>query len=310
MEDTSKIFKSLRGVTKFKSKNGKHTIKEISIKNIFDCYSQNIIIIPEFQRLLDLEKVHNMIIRYKKDGESFRFLTNYIQLICIDNNKYLVLDGQHRLNMYEKLVEEKVINDETTILVNIINETNEDEIYELYKNLNYDISNQLKPSNQSVGSVGSDQSVKLDESLKIFCRKLKYSQLNELLGQHSKRFLSNSKFIYSLDEFINILYNNSYIEAFPSSTASEAYNYLMKANSLFMRCYYTENIMKNIIFNSVEEVNFKKNFILNFKQNNFINLLIDNDILNESFTGIHTWSNNNLKHSLKKVCNSIKNQPK
>lgn len=29
MEDTSKIFKSLRGVTKFKSKNGKHTIKEI-----------------------------------------------------------------------------------------------------------------------------------------------------------------------------------------------------------------------------------------------------------------------------------------
>ena len=81
------------------------------IKNIFDCYSQKIIIIPEFQRLLDLDKVNNMIMRYKKDGESFRFLTNYIQLICIDNNKYLVLDGQHRLNMYEKLVEEKVIND-------------------------------------------------------------------------------------------------------------------------------------------------------------------------------------------------------
>ena len=304
MEDTSKMFKSLRGITKFKSKNGKHTIKEISIKNIFDCYSQKIIIIPEFQRLLDSEKVNNMITRYKKDSESFRFLTNYIQLICIDNNKYLVLDGQHRLNMYERLVEDNVINEEQiTILVNIINETNEDEIYELYKNLNYDISNQLKPSNHSDGS---NQSVKLDDSLKIFCKKLKYSQLNELLGQHSKRFLSNSKFIYSLDEFIDILYDNSYIEAFPTSTSTEAYEYLMKANALFLRCYYTEHIMKNIIFNSVEEANFKKNFILNFKQNNFINLLIDNDILNESFIGIHTWSNNNIKHSLKKACNSIK----
>ena len=127
-----------------------------------------------------------MITIYKKDSDSFRFLTNYIQLICINNNKYLVLDGQHRLNMYERLVKDNIINDEQTrIIINIINETNENEIYELYKNLNYDISNQLK-----------------------------YSQLKELLGQHSKRFLSNSKFIYSLDEYINILYDSSYIEAF------------------------------------------------------------------------------------------------
>lgn len=294
MNSVSKTFKTLRGNTKFKSKNKKHTIKEITLKNLFDCCTNNIIILPEFQRLLDVDKVNNMVVRYKKDAESFRFLTNYIQLICMDDNKYLILDGQHRINMYKILLEQNYIDGEhTTILVNIINETNEDEIYELYKNLNYDISDKLKPK--------INQNIEVDNSIKKLIRTIKYSQLKELLSQHSKKFLSNSKFIYTLDEFIDILYNNYYIEAFPTSTASEAYDYLMKANAVYYKCFYSDDVIKNIKFTKDEEANLKKSIILNFKQNNFINVLTDCDILNDNFTAFHTWIDNNVKHNLKKL---------
>jgi hypothetical protein len=75
--------------------------KEINIQNMIDCCNKNIIVIPNFQRLINNDKIEEMSKSYYENPELFNFITNPIQLVQLPlelNNKhiYYLIDGQHR----------------------------------------------------------------------------------------------------------------------------------------------------------------------------------------------------------------------
>jgi len=47
--------------------------------------------------------------------------------------QYLLIDGQHRFNMYIKLLELGIINNDYEIMVNYIKTNDKDKIYSMYK---------------------------------------------------------------------------------------------------------------------------------------------------------------------------------
>ena len=86
-------YKTIRGQTKYTSISEKFITKEITIQNLIDCHAQDVVIIPIFQRDLNIDKVENMIITYKKDKEftdNITFLIEKINLLIfnIDNEYY------------------------------------------------------------------------------------------------------------------------------------------------------------------------------------------------------------------------------
>ena len=84
-------YKSIRGLTKYTSISEKFITKEITIQNLIDSHAREIIIIPIFQRDLNIDKVDNMIITYKKDKESFDFLTPDLYYSRLPFNAFMIL---------------------------------------------------------------------------------------------------------------------------------------------------------------------------------------------------------------------------
>ena len=72
--------------------------------------NKEIIIIPEFQRILNMDKIDLMISSYSNDPDYFNYLTNPLQIVRLVEDKselYFLIDGQHRFFMYKRLYENK-----------------------------------------------------------------------------------------------------------------------------------------------------------------------------------------------------------
>ena len=285
-------YKSLRGKTKYMAKSRKFTIKETTIKNLIDCFYQDIIVIPTIQREIDNTKIDNMILTYNDDSETFNFLTNPIQLVYMDNyEKYLLIDGQHRFCMYRQLLESLLIEEDFEILINITTTNDKEIIYKMYKHFNYDIQDEIK----------TIEEFKIDFK-KIF-KVLEYDKFSNINCKNIKKYFSqvNNQYIYTFDEFITILYDKNYIELFES--VNDAYEYLIETNNIFCKKFYTEDNKNDIKFKKDELNSINRNIIFNLKQNNFIKLLLDQDIKYNSFEASHSWIDKKKKYSISYTCN-------
>jgi len=274
-----KKYKTIRGRTLSKSKSGNLYTKQNTLQNLIDCFNQDIIIIPGFQRELNYEKINKMISTYKEDNETFNFMTNYIQLVEIHNNKYLLIDGQHRFHMYIKLLELGILNNKYEIIVNYIKSSDTDKIYSMYKLLNSDIN--IKPPSQLPD---------FETHVTLIFKKIYYTELKDKLNE-KYNFKKTSESIYSLDEFIEILYTKEYIELFEN--VNDAYTYLIDKNNTYCDNLYTENNKNEMKLKKDELTNINNKIIFTLKKNNFIELLTA-DIDSSSFECTHKWTYNKI----------------
>jgi len=283
-------YKSLRGKTINTSKSKKFITKQINIRNLLECFELGDIHIPSIQRTIDETKIENMLKTYREDNESFNFLTNPIQLIYMsDYDKYLLIDGQHRFYMYRKLFESLLIDNEYEITVNIIKTNDKETIYGIYKRFNYDISDRLKTIDE------------FDIEFEKIFKDLNYTQFNIFCCKIMKYFATKTNpYIYTFEEFINILYDGGYVEKF--DTVKDSYDYLKDTNKKFFEKIYTEKNKKSMILNKEEVNTINQKVIFNLKQNNYIELLIDYDISNDAFKGKHIWIIDNIEHSVSILC--------
>ena len=291
-------YKTIRGLTKYTSISEKFITKEITIQNLIDCHAREIIIIPIFQRDLNIDKVDNMIITYKKDKESFDFLTNKIQLVHMkEYKKYLLIDGQHRFHMYKRLLDMHIINDTQKILVNIINCNSKEEIYEMYKHFNYDIIDTLK-------QIDKNQETPIPENMeqfRIILKKLEYEKFSNIINDKYKKYFStDSNYVYSLEKFIQILYDSDYIDLFESSKI--AFDYLIETNNIYCNKFYTSDNISDMKLNKEELYNIKQKIIFSLKNNNFIKLLIEDDIKNKFFEASHSFIDKKKKWDFMFMC--------
>lgn len=273
-------YKSIRGETILKSKN--FIKKRICIQNLIECYEQGLIIIPDFQRQINEQKIEQMLNTFELDNDTFNFITNPIQLVYIsDSDKYLLIDGQHRFHMYKRLYDFDKIHD---IFINIINETNIDKILNLYTKLNIDNPNTI--------------------NIKTTVQYLQYIKLKNLLNDNYKKFfMENNESIYSLDEYIKLLENNSYIDNFEN--VSDAFYYIQNINKIYFSKLYTNDNIENIKLNKDEKKNIQYKIVFNIKNNNFIELLLNYNIEknDEKYECCHSWRDKKKKHSFSILIN-------
>lgn len=251
-------FNKIRGKTINKSSTGNFCTKEISIENLIECYNKKKIIIPDFQRLVDQEKINSMIKTYKKNPEYFNFLTNPIQLVkLIDNdtsNLYLI-DGQHRFFMYQQL---NIKSIDGYIYINIINCSTVNEMLEIYQNFNYDNQN-----------INFDK----DEILE-FQLNSKYIVMRDQLQKSYKKFFKNTdNDIFSIEEFVKNLKLHEYLEYFDS--VKDALLFMFERNDIFYTQYYTKRDIE--VFNKKEKELILNGKIFSLKKNNFIEFLMNDD---------------------------------
>jgi hypothetical protein len=233
-----------------------------------------------------------MILTFCDDNDTFNFLTNPIQLVYMcDYEKYLLIDGQHRFCMYRRLLESLFIDDEWEILINITNTNNKEVIYKMYKHFNYDIKNKIKTIDE------------FNIDFKKIFKELDYDKFTNIYCKNIKKYFAHTinSYIYTFNEFITILHNLNYIELFDS--IEDSYEYLLETNDIFNRKFYTEDNKNDILFKKDELNSINKKIIFNLKQNNFIKLLVEQDIKTEPFEGTHTWTDKKKKYSISIVCN-------
>lgn len=285
-------YKTLRGKTKYMAKSNNYILKETTLQNLIDCFCQDIIIIPSIQRDINPEKINNMIITFNEDNETFNFLTNPIQLVYMKlYNKYLLIDGQHRFCMYRQLLEKLQIQDDYEILVNIILTDDKEKIYKMYKHFNYDIQDTIKTIDE----------FQIDFQ-KIF-RELNYDKFSNINCRIIKKYFSiiSNQYIYTFEEFIKILYDSNYIELFES--IDDSFEYLIQTNNIFTTKFYTTENINELKLKKEEINNVNRKIIFNLKHNNFLELLLKDDIRDKPFEGKHTWIDKKKKYSITILCN-------
>ena len=236
----------------------KFCTKQIYIENLIQLYNKKYIIIPEFQRLVDQEKINSMIETYKKNPDYFNFLTNPIQLVKLtddDATNLILLDGQHRLFMYMQLYL-KSINGE--IYINIINCSTVTEMLEIFNNCNYD--------NKNI-HFAFDEILEIQSNARYIVLR---DQLHKLYKKYFKQTDDN---IYGIEEFVKILQYHEYLQYF--NNVSDALLFMLERNDMFHTTYYIKLDIEKFLKKEKDLILNGKIFSL--KKNNFIEFLMSND---------------------------------
>jgi hypothetical protein len=269
--------KVIRGTKRFST-------REITIERVIDYFNNNILIIPDFQRIVNEDKIDKMILSYQADEECFNYLTNPLQIIKLDDstNIYFLIDGQHRFFMYKRLYENKKINRQ--IHINIINCSSIEEMQKIYMNFNFD---------------NKDIHFKLDD-IKSHQTLAKYNILrNKFKELYKKYFKTNDQEIYSLEEFVKELFNFEYLDFF--ETINDSVEFLISRNDLFLKNYYDKQPSNK--FNKKEKILINDKKIFTLKNNNFLNFLMLDDEDLHKFKYLH--HDKQLKSTKKVKINNI-----
>ena len=279
-------YNSIRGKTI--KKTDRFCTKEITIENLIECFNKEIIIIPEFQRILNMDKIDLMISSYSNDPDYFNYLTNPLQIVRLVEDKtelYFLIDGQHRFFMYKRLYENKKIDE--LININIINCKNIDDMYEIYKNFNYD--------NQDI-HFNKDEIIDYITAEKYICLR------NMLNTFYKKFFKTNDSQIYSLEGFVKILTKLNYLDYF--ETIKDAVSFLNERNNLFVKNYYDKEFIEIFSKKDADFIRDKK--IFSIKNNNFIDfLMIDDEDVPIFKYSHHIFTNAKRKSTSKVISKNI-----
>lgn len=226
---------------------------------------------PPFQTALDENKVEQMIESYKTYPEHLlckSIIT--IAVIEIGNEKeYYLMDGQHRFEMIRQIYEQ--YDENGCVLFAIQHIDSEERMRKLFDELNKDsVKNKPYVSLPIFAKIGIEQTKKL---------------LMEKYEGSYERNKNEKRSLYSVDEFIKILIENDYFEfdtinnakqKTPTEIVAEIDS---KHKKFFAKLKYLEDGLseKNFTKCEIDAINSHKITIF-FKNNNFIEHLINNDV--------------------------------
>ena len=254
----------------------------LQIKNI--AYK---IMIPDFQRTQNTDKIESIKKLFQEEPEWFYYCTNPLQLCYLkteDKLKILyIIDGQHRLKAGLSLFKE---HDEKEINVVITKCNNYDDIEKRYKLFNVDNKDILFNKNDII---------EIETKKKIYI-------LKDILEKKQKKiFKHDSNICYSLDQFLNKLIDEQFIDE-RFTTCDEAYTFIMKRNDIFYENYYSNKDIKS--FKADEQKLIKEQKIFTLSSNNFIDFLNYDEKYDEDFVFIHNIKkvkNNELKKKMSNI---------
>jgi len=232
--------------------------KKLSFEKIYMLNLNNKFIKPNYQGSLDQDKIEQMYNSYLKNPHYLKFKDNII--IGVINNKFYIIDGQHRYQLAIKLFEEKDIEDYLIFCYYELKD--EREACKLYEELNKD---------------SSKNKLYIDCSL---FEKIRVDQLKKILKLNCQEYFAKRKSKrgkkYCIEEFIDELIKISYIKKF--NNAKQIFIDLINKNNIFYKeCRYEIEFNKNKnIFYVDEGKNITDKFIMSLKGNNFIDYLIFN----------------------------------
>jgi hypothetical protein len=251
--------KKIRGESLKKSLDDKYHLKKVTFEHLIELFDDKVIVIPEFQRLVDHTKVDNLKEKFKTDHNYFLFCTAPLQLCkltTININCYFLIDGQHRFFAIKDLYEE--LKENNHIQINIFNSDSIDEIYEIYLKFNIDNPNIFSKND-----------------LIKYENKMKYIGLRDIFNtKYKKNFKNNDDHIYSIEEYIKILENENYLDYFDSIEEGE--KYILNNNDNFYDKYYKKNEDIKIYY-KIEQDLIKEKKVFTLRNNNFLEYLMTDD---------------------------------
>jgi len=200
---------------------------QVDNKSILSCKFSNLlnysIIIPNIQRLLDTQKIIDIItyqLEYYKNNETYNFLGLINIHKCKENGNYYLTDGQHRWNALKQLYNDYSHN--PNIIIELIKV---DTLYELENN--YNIINKNTPLPEFPNFIDKNipeetcsffkkkypnfwsQSTRpkrpnlnmnqFQESLGYICKKINISSIDELIelvSDKNDKLIKNQKYLY------------------------------------------------------------------------------------------------------------------
>lgn len=240
------------------------SLKKTTVPALVKKFEEGQIIIPEYQRNIEDDIINGMMETCREDPKLLTECSNAIHLYQCGNG-YALVDGQHRLEVYRRLLEENEdIFDDIKIKIHIINKTSTEKLLSIYKNLNY---------NNTDAYINTSSIVDITESEKYYVLKTK------ILESFSKAFTSNLV-IYTINAFMNKLIEVEFLDYYDD--VDDAINDIMERNNLFHSFY--EDIYDSLT--ESEKLLHDEGYVMSFKRNNYIDFLLVEDV--DSFEFKHT----------------------
>lgn len=224
--------------------------------------------IPEFQTDLDENKVEEMIESYKKNQHHFssRCLITIAHNIIGDKEEYLVVDGQHRIEMAINLLEQHINN---TLLIAIIDVKSRAELEKLFQDIN------------------KDSAKCLTNYYGIFEKQM-YEEVKILIN-NTYKFLpsksSSKNSLYTSSEFTDLLIQKNILSNISNklntTNAEEIFIFISsKEKQFFNEIEYLEQYHTNKDnFKLSETKSIEALSCMFIKNNNFLEYLIDDTVL-------------------------------
>jgi hypothetical protein len=244
----------------------KSILKLLTYQQLNDLYIKKEIVIPEWQRSIDTNKVNSIETFAKTNANFFIFQTNPIQIINLSNSNgtyNFIIDGQHRLQACINLFNKNGINN--YIMLAVTNCANIQEVKQIYETINIETTNMAIP---------------FDEIEKDF-KQQSYIKIRKILVEQYKDYFGTNKdkYRYSIDEFVAKLRENKFLEYLTYTDIQETIEYLILENQAFYDEYGYDKIIKHSTdsFYEKEIICIRSKIIFTLRRNNFIDYLFHND---------------------------------
>lgn len=271
--------------SKLSDENNKIIRKELKYSDVEFHYTKQTLIIPDYQRALDVDKINEIKLEIEKNNGYLNNCTNPIQLASIQQNntewKHYILDGQHRLSAILE-VTNLIPNNYQSFVLHIC--SSEREAIKIFEKL---IKGQEKLYLLSNDIFNDD------------FRKSRQYQFREYLKKYYPEHFVKSeknKWIYTIDTFLKKLNDKGFFEK-KKKGPIKMKDYVMKKLSKFCKKINYENfIEKNptLLYKKEHAILKKCDFnCMGLKNNNFIDYIFTSK--NNKITPFHKWKENKQK---------------
>jgi len=220
---------------------------------------------PDMQSSLEEERVDSMVNEYLDNPNMFCCKDKIVIADYEDN--WLIMDGQHRLNMIKELYNKHQISgDSHKFTLCWYKVESGEELHNLFTSLNKD-----SKKNEYYISTPRIQNILITSFTKL---------LNQYYKKQFNKKKSSTSRIYTIEEFRDKLIENDFFSKYPNYTAQKLLEIIKNKNNEFYKLNrYDVEISNNPdTFYAVEKKIIEDEFIVSLKNNNFIKWLINPDI--------------------------------
>jgi hypothetical protein len=248
-------------------KYGKAQIYVCTFQEIFEF--SNILHLPDMQGDLNQNKVEEMINSYKNNHHfmASKALITITKISIADQVQYGLVDGQHRLEMIKQIYQKDEVIDD--ILIAIINVESEEELKDLFLEINIDSSKCIyKNLNIFDKQIYEDLKRKINEDTNLIPLKKSDSRID----------------IYTTAQFVSHLIYNQIIEKLREknlieNNASNILDFLKLKEREFFNLYkYDSKKLDKLKFKTEEIKQINAKSCMFIKNNNFLDWILDTDL--------------------------------